>query len=198
MTQKKADTPAPVVITLTLPEPGCEGTLLIQRGDLAHLSQFAHTAETDFTSLIQQAVETLAVVEADPPQVPELPPPPEKTTCQPAAPVEPPEPVIQVSTRTKKGTLSVPARCLQLPDDETAQKLGLKIAGKLLDSELWDGQVPIRIEDPTVVQHKLSGLTDKELKVLFTLEQFVQVNPPEPVAADSSAEAELEPAKQEA
>lgn len=179
---KKNDTPSSTIITLTLPEPDSEGTLLIQRGDLAHMSQFAHTSETDFTAVIQQAVAALTVVESDPPVIPD--PPPRKTATKAAPPAEPPEPMLQVPTKKKKkqGTTAIPVRCLQVigEADEAAQEQALKVAGRLLDSELWDGKVVIGIDDPAAVLRRLDGLTDKELKVLFKLEQFVQVNPDPP------------------
>ncbi len=197
MTQKKTDTPSPIIITLTIPEPGSDGTVLAQRGELAHISQFAYTTATDFTQLIQLAVDALTVVEADPPVVPELSPPPKQTkvTRQSAAPVTPPEPMLSVPR--KKKTTSVPARCLLLPDDETAQQVGLKLAGKLLDSGLWDGETPIRIADPAALKSKLQGLTLKEMKTLFTLEQFVEVNPPEAAETGTTATGEAEPAERE-
>lgn len=174
---KKKDTPSPTVITLTLPEPDSEGTLLIQRGDLARMSQFDHTSETDFTAVIQQAMAALVVVESDPPVIPEA--PPRKTTSKTVSLPEPSEPMFDIPTKTKKGTTAIPARCLQIiggETDETAQGQALKVAGRLLDSELWDGKTPIGINDVSAVLHRLDGLTDKELKVLFKLEQFVQVN----------------------
>jgi len=180
---KKTETPPPTIITLTLPETGSEGTLLVQRGDLAHLSQFAYSPETDFTAVIQQALTALAVVESDPPVIPET--PQRKTAPSPAASPEPPEPVIHVPTKSKKGTTAILARLLQFTGgetDETAQELVLKVAGRLLDSQLWDGKTPIGIDDAPAVLRRLDGLTDKELKVLFRLEQFVQLNPV--VAAD--------------
>ncbi len=179
---KKTETPPPTIITLTLPETGSESTLLIQRDDLAHLSQFAYSPETDFTAVIQQAVAALTVVESDPPAIPET--PQHKTATPPAASSEPPEPVIQVPTKSKKGTTAIPARLLQITGDETdeAAQQALKVAGRLLNSELWDGKVPIGIDDAPAVLRRLDGLTDKELKVLFRLEQFVQLNPA--VAAD--------------
>lgn len=129
------------VIALTLPETGSEGTLLIQRGDLAHMSQFAHTSETNFDALIQQAVTALAVVESEPPVIPD--PPRCKTTPKVAPPSEPPEPVFQVPTRMKKGrkTTTIPTRCLDIVDGEAAQEAALKVAGRLLDSGLWDGKM---------------------------------------------------------
>lgn len=176
---KKKDVPFPTVITLTLLEPDSEGTLLIQRGDLAHMSQFAHTSETDFTAVIQQAIAALVIVESDPPVIPD---PPCKTTTKAASPAEPSEPMLQVPTKKKKkqGTTAIPTRCLQITggeDGEAAQEQALKVAGRLLDSELWDGKTVIGIDDAPAVLHRLDGLTDKELKVLFKLEQFVKVNP---------------------
>lgn len=188
---KKKDAPSPTIITLTLPEPDSEGTLLIQRGELAHMSQFAHTSETDFNAVIQQAVAALTVVEDDPPVIPEA--PPRKTMSKTVSPPEPSEPMLNIPTKTKKGTTAIPARCLQIiggETDETAQGQALKVAGRLLDSGLWDGKVVIGIDDSSAVLRRLDGLTDKELKVLFKLEQFVQVNPHDETdaASDNSAE----------
>jgi hypothetical protein len=178
------------IITLTLPEPEHEGTLLIQRSDLAHLRQFAYMPETDFTTLIQQALAALVAVENNPPIIPDD--SPRKTTVTatpPSSPANPPEPMIQVPTKTKKGTTAVPARCLQILSGETddaAQQQALKVAGRLLDSGLWDGKTPIGINDVYTVQFSLDGLTDKELKMLFTLEQFVQINPATPFTEEPS------------
>lgn len=183
MIPKVSSISSPLVITLTLLEPGDQSTLLIQRGDLAHMSQFAWSPETNFTAVIQQAMVALAVVESDPPVIPET--PQRKTAPSPAASPEPPEPVIRVPTKSKKGTTAIPARLLQITGDEadeTAQELALKVVGRLLDSGLWDGKTPIGINDVYATQLSLDGLTDKELKVLFTLEQFVQVNPETPAA----------------
>lgn len=180
---KKTETPPPTIITLTLPETGSEGTLLIQRGDLAHLSQFTYTTATDFTAVIHQAMAALAVVESDPPIISET--PQHKTVPSPAALPEPPEPMIQVPTKSKKGTTAIPERLLQITGGETdgtAHEQALRVVGRLLDSELWDGKTPIGIDDAPAVLRRLDGLTDKELKVLFRLEQFVQLNPV--VAAD--------------
>jgi hypothetical protein len=43
-----------------LPDPGDEGTLLIQRGDLAHMSQFAYAQVSDITEAVQAAMDALA------------------------------------------------------------------------------------------------------------------------------------------
>lgn len=182
-----SEQPTPIVFTLTLPDPGGEGTLLIQRGDLAKLFQFHYTNTGDIASVIHDATDALIALENDPPPViPDT--PPRKTTSQPAAPPEPPEPMIQVPTKTKKGTTTVPARCLRIvgsDNDEAVQQQALKIAGRLLDSGLWDGQTPIGIDDVYATQLSLDGLTDRELKVLFTLEQFVQVNPETPATDEA-------------
>jgi hypothetical protein len=178
MSSKEPSNKLSTIVTLTLPEPDNEGTLLIQRGDLAHLSQFTYTTDTDFTALIQQALAALAVVESDPPVIPDT--LQRKTAPSPAASPEPSEPVIQVPTKSKKGTTAIPIHLLQITGgkaDETAQEQALKVAGRLLDSQLWDGKTPIGIDDAPSVLRRLDGLTDKELKVLFKLEQFVQVNP---------------------
>ncbi len=178
MIPKVSSISSPLVITLTLLEPGDQSTLLIQRGDLAYLSQLAYTTDTDFNAVIQQAMAALAVVENDPPIIPDE--PLRKTTLKTVLPPEPSEPVVQVPTKSKKGTTAIPARLLQIiagETDETAQEQALKVAGRLLDSELWDGKTPIGIDDAPAVLRRLDGLTDKELKVLFRLEQFVQLNP---------------------
>jgi len=180
---KTQNTPTSTIITLTLPELESEGALLVQRGDLAHMSQFPYSTEADFTALIQQALAALAVVESDPPVIPDE--PVRKTTTRAVAPPEPPEPMLDVPVKTKKGTTAIPARFVQITGgeaDETAQQQALKVAGRLLDSELWDGKTPIGIDDAPAVLRRLDGLTDKELKVLFRLEQFVHLNPV--VAAD--------------
>jgi len=175
-------TTEPTLITLTLPEPNHEGTLLIQRGDLAYLRRVAHAAELDFTALIRQALSDLEDVERNPPVIAE--PPPRKTTAPAAPPPEPAapsEPILQVPTRTKKGSTLIPARCLRIVDgepDEAAQQQTLRIAGRLLDSGLWDGQTQIGIAAVEETLRRLNGLTDKELKVLYSLDQFAQVNPP--------------------
>lgn len=180
-TNNSAGTPQPITITLTLPHADAlskSGTLLIQRDDLAKLFQFHYTNTGDIASAIHDATDALIALENNPPPaIPDLPPRKTAVTAAPTPPAEPPEPTIQVPTKTKKGTTAVPARCLRIvggETDEDAQQQAVKIAGRLLDSGLWDGKTPIGINDVYAVQLSLDGLTDKELKVLFTLEQFVQ------------------------
>ena len=68
---------------LTLPDgDGIEpsGTLLIQRGDLAHVRQFTYLGVGDIAAAIKDAYIALAAVEAEPPILPE----PPKATPKPA------------------------------------------------------------------------------------------------------------------
>jgi hypothetical protein len=166
------------VITLMLPEPNNEGTLLIQRGELAHVRQFTYAEIPDITNAIQSAMEALILIESNPPIIPDT--PSHKTPVK-AAPVpksEPPqEPTIDIPL--KKGVLAVPISYLKIMGGETdavAYRQAVLMAGKLIDGRLWDGKVPIRFDDVYQVQRKLKGLTDKELS-LFTLEDFAQRGP---------------------
>src|SRR5689334_25261098 len=89
MSDKKQSTkqaPPPTIITLTLPTPSDGGiplepaaaTLLIQRGELAHVRQFTYVVVEDMTPAIKEAYIALAAVEAEPPVIPE----PPKTTSR--------------------------------------------------------------------------------------------------------------------
>ena len=180
----------PTVITLTLPEEGKmerQATLLIQRGDLAHLRQFPYSAPVDIPAVIQEAMAALAEVEANPPVIPDPPkeapkPMPSaksgaKTVQQRAAPqeTEDEEPTLEIPL--KKGKLAVKISFLKIIGGETdaaAYQQAVQIAGRLVDGKLWDGQTPIRIDDVYAVQRKLKHLTDKDLS-LFTLSDFVQM-----------------------
>ena len=84
MSDKKKNTQQaspPTLITLTLPSPSDGGlpldqataTLLIQRGDLAHMRQFTYVVVDDMTTAIKEAYIALAGVEAQPPVIPDLP-----------------------------------------------------------------------------------------------------------------------------
>jgi len=108
----------PLVITLSLPESEDEtklGTLLVGRGDLAHLRQFSYTRLSDVGDIIAEGLMALAVLAADPPVIPEAPKAaskpvaPRKTTeTSSAAPVEAGEPTINIPL--KKGSLKVKIR----------------------------------------------------------------------------------------
>lgn len=182
--------PPPTVITLTLPTPSEGGiplerataTLLIQRGDLAHVRQFTYVVMEDMTTAIKQAYLALAAIEAEPPIIPETPkasPKAEpKTKAKGKATAEPvveEEPTIDIPL--KKGTLAVKISYLKIIGGETdaaAYRQAVLIAGKLIDGKLWDGQLPIRIDDVYTTMKKMKHLSEREMS-LFTLEDFVQI-----------------------
>jgi hypothetical protein len=191
MSDKKQSTkqaPPPTIITLTLPTPSEGGipleraaaTLLIQRGDLAHVRQFTYIVVEDMTTAIKEAYIALAAVEAEPPIIPEAPKdtPKSETKTKTKAeqkPVVDEEPTIDIPL--KKGTLAVKISHLKIVGGETdaaAYRQAVLIAGKLIDGKLWDGTSPIRIDDVYAVQRKLKHLSDREMS-LFALADFVQV-----------------------
>ena len=192
MSDKKKNTQQaspPTIITLTLPSPSDGGllldqataTLLIQRGDLAHMRQFTYVVVDDMTTAIREAYIALAGVEAKPPVIPD----PPKDTPKPEPKAKPKaeqksavteEPTIDIPL--KKGTLTVKISTLKIVGGETdaaAYRQAVLIAGKLIDGKLWDGTSPIRIDDVYAVQRKLKHLSDAEMS-LFALEDFVQVS----------------------
>jgi hypothetical protein len=202
--QSAKQEPPPTIITLTLPTPSEGGiplerataTLLIQRGDLAHIHQFTYIVIEDMTTAIKEAYLALAAVEAEPPVIPEAPKaspkaePKAKAKGKVAAePVVEGEPTIDVTL--KKGTLAVKISHLKIVGGETdaaAYRQAVLIAGKLIDGKLWDGQSPIRIDDVYTTMKKMKHLSEREMS-LFTLEDFVQVggttDVPEAVESDS-------------
>ena len=191
MSDKKQSTkqaPPPTIITLTLPTPSEGGipleraaaTLLIQRGDLAHVRQFTYVVVDDMTTAIKEAYIALAAVEAEPPVIPEPPKdtpksePKTKTKAE-QKPVAEEEPTIDIPL--KKGTLAVKLGHLKIVGGETdasAYRQAVLIAGKLVDGKLWDGASPIRIDDVYTTMKKMKHLSEREMS-LFTLEDFVQV-----------------------
>jgi hypothetical protein len=191
MSDKKQSTkqgPPPTVITLTLPTPSEGGiplerataTLLIQRGDLAHVRQFTYIVMEDMTTAIREAYIALAAVEAEPPVIPEAPKTAPKSEPKAKAEVVT-EPVVQeeptIDIPLKKGTLAVKISHLKIVGGETdaaAYRQAVLIAGKLIDGKLWDGTSSIRIDDVYVTMKKMKHLSELEMS-LFTLEDFVQV-----------------------
>ena len=184
----------PLVITLSLPESEDEtklGTLLVGRGDLAHLRQFSYTRLSDVGDIIAEGLMALAVLAADPPVIPEAPKAaskpvaPRKTTeTSSAAPVEAGEPTINIPL--KKGSLKVKISHLKIVDGDTdaeAYALAMQLAGRLVDGKLWDGKTPIRFEDVYAAERKMNHLTAADF-ALFTLTDFVHVSAveAEPVA----------------
>lgn len=218
MSNKKQSTKQaapPTVITLTLPaDDGIErkGTLLIARGDLAHVRQFTYLGVSDLAAAIKEAYIALAAVEAEPPVIPEAPQAEPKAEPKPKAkgkaaaePVVEAEPTIDVPL--KKGTLAVKISHLKIVGGETdaaAYRQAVLIAGKLIDGKLWDGTSPIRIDDVYTTMKKMKHLSEREMS-LFTLEDFVQVggavDAPETIQDGDAVEAdgvEAEPLPQTA
>ena len=67
------------IITLTLSDDSTfanEGTILVQRGDLARIHYFTYSHIGDLTEIIAEALIGLDAVEADPPVITEVPPEP--------------------------------------------------------------------------------------------------------------------------
>jgi hypothetical protein len=188
MSNKKQSTKQaapPTVITLTLPEDdGIEhqGTLLIARGDLAHVRQFTYLGVSDLAAAIKEAYIALAAVEAAPPIIPEA--PQAEPKAEPKAKAKGKavtEPVVEeeltIDIPLKKGTLAIKISYLKIVGGETdaaAYRQAVLIAGKLIDGKLWDGQSPIRIDDVYVTMKKMKHLSEREMS-LFTLEDFVQI-----------------------
>ncbi len=206
MSNKKQSTKQaapPTVITLTLPEDdGIEhkGTLLIARGDLAHVHQFTYLGVSDIAAAIKEAYIALATVEAEPPVIPEAPKAEPKADPKPKAKGKAVEPVVEeeptIDVPLKKGTLAVKISHLKIVGGETdaaAYRQAVLIAGKLIDGKLWDGQSPIRIDDVYTTMKKMKHLSEREMS-LFTLEDFVQVggavDAPETLQDEDAAEAD--------
>jgi hypothetical protein len=194
MTDKQQSTkqePTPTIITLTLPTPEGGGialerataTLLIQRGDLAHVRQFHyHGYLPDVVDAIREATEALGLLEDNPPVIPETPKAEPKAEPKPkgkgkaaAESLVEEEPTIDIPL--KKGTLAIKISYLKIVGGETdaaAYRQAVLIAGKLIDGKLWDGQSPIRIDDVYSTMKKMKHLSEREMS-LFTLEDFVQI-----------------------
>jgi len=186
--QSTKQAPPPTIITLTLPTPSEGGiplerasaTLLIQRGDLAHVRQFTYIVVEDMTTAIKEAYIALAAIEAEPPVIPEAPKATPKSEPKAKAkneqkPVVEEEPTIDIPL--KKGTLAVKISHLKIIGGETdaaAYRQAVLIAGKLIDGKLWDGQSPIRIDDVYTTMKKMKHLSEREMSLL-ALEDFVQV-----------------------
>jgi hypothetical protein len=189
MSNKKTETPA-TLITLTLPTPQGGGiaperataTLLIQRGELAHVRQFHYNGYLpDLMEAIRQAYDALGQVEDHPPVIPDLPEekPEPKHKAKPTAKPQPQadtEPTIDIPL--KKGVKAVKKSHLKITGGETdaaAYRQAVLIAGKLIDGKLWYGETPVRIDDVYAVSKKHKHQTPSELS-LFSLTDFVQVD----------------------
>jgi hypothetical protein len=178
---KKAVQKPPTIITLTLPESENEsrdGTLLIQRGDLAHLNRFTYTRIADLNEIIAEALIALSAVEADPPVIAEATSTPHVSAKKSVSP--PSEPTVDIPL--KKGKKTVKISHLRLTGGETdaaAYRQAVQLAAILIDGKLWDGDTPIRIDDVYALAKKMKHLTARDMP-LFSLTDFVQVGAVEP------------------
>jgi hypothetical protein len=189
--QSKQNETPPTVITLTLPTPEGGGiaperataTLLIQRGDLAHVRQFHyHGLLDDLFTAVREASAALGLLEDNPPLIPDLAEEKPKSSAKHKSKavqktVSDDEPTIDIPL--KKGTQAVKISTLKLvggESDAAAYHQATLLAGRLIDGKLWDGETPIRFADVYAVAKKMKHLTDKDFS-LFALEDFVQVGP---------------------
>ena len=178
----------PTIITLTLPTPEGGGiaperataTLLIQRGDLAHVRQFHYAGMLDdLFNAVREATTSLGLLEDNPPVIPDLPQEKPKSTPKRKSKavqkdVSDEEPTIELPL--KKGTKAVKISYLKIvggESDAAAYRQATMLAGRLMDGKLWDGETPIRFDDVYAIAKKMKHLTEKDLS-LFTLEDFVQ------------------------
>ncbi|MCC6567526.1 MAG: hypothetical protein IT298_17350 [Chloroflexi bacterium] len=167
-------------VTLTLPDAEDktrDGTILVQRGELARIHQFTYSHIGDLSEVIAEALIALDAVEADPPVIPEAPAAPlvSKRAAKPASTPTPSEPTVDVPLR--KGTKAVRISHLKITAGDTdaaAYRQAVLLAGRLIDGKLWDGETPIRFEDVPGVARKMKYLTDGDF-ALFKLEDFVQI-----------------------
>jgi hypothetical protein len=172
------------IITLTLPDDSTlanEGTILVQRGDLARIHQFTYCQIGDLSEIIADALIGFDEVEAAPPVITEvlLEPPTPKRSAKPTLS----EPTVDVPL--KKGTKAVKISHIKITSGETdaaAYRQAVLLAGKLIDGKLWDGETPIRFDDVYRVAKKMKFLTAADFS-LFKLEDFVETG--DQKAADS-------------
>jgi hypothetical protein len=182
MAKKQQKQAPPTVITVTLPQAdGVQrsGTLLIQRGELAHIRQFSYTNLSEIAAVLKDAVVALSSVEANPPDIGKVNGKSSKVAKNDAkaadTPPEDEEPTIDVPT--KKGTVAVKLSHLKIVAGETdaaAYRQATLAAGRFIDGGLWDGETSIQFEDLPSIQAKLKNLDDKDLS-LFTLDDFVKL-----------------------
>lgn len=64
----------PTIYTITIPDDGSDGTLLVKKGDLAHLMQLSGTSREDIVFTMLAGQTEIEALEANPPQVSEAPP----------------------------------------------------------------------------------------------------------------------------
>jgi hypothetical protein len=182
--------------------PDAPATVLMQRGDLAvtHTYSGGIPGTHNDKHALQAAYDKLTALEANPPQVPDLPEPPKterksKSKRKAKADAEP-----TVDIPLAKGTRTVPISRVKLTGGETdagAYQQALTLAGRLIDGGLWDGESPLHIPDVYALGRKMKPYQTKEL-VLFTLEELLDTPDapkviPMPTATDETSDDDDEP-----
>ena len=173
---------SPTSLTLTLPTlegDTLHATLLVQRGEWGQMRQITFSDTHDLAMALQSAVNDLSDLENDPPTVPQ----PVEVKPTKAAPSKPSNPGDTPPTEptlplhTKKGVVEVPISFVKIVAGETdaaAYGVAVKIAGRLLDSQLWDGKTPLRLRDVYQVQATMKHLSDRDF-ALFQLSDFADI-----------------------
>lgn len=168
-----AKTRPPTIITLTLDEDALESraTLLIQRGELAKLSQFTFSSTDELSAGIDKARKALQHLEASPPE--------EKSDKNKSAPKKQGEPKSSneptLDLPTKEGPLSVPMSYLKIVQGETdaaSYRQAVLLGARLIDAGLWDGASALRLANVHEAMKKIKHLSDEEIGSLFTLQEF--------------------------
>jgi hypothetical protein len=165
-----------ITITITMP-PNTPATVLMQRGDLAvtHTYSGGIPGTHNDKHALEAAYDKLTALEANPPQVPDLPEPtkPERKSKPKRKANADAEPTVEIPLA--KGTRAVPISRVKLLDGETdaaAYQQVLTLAGRLIDGGLWDGESPLHIPDVYALGRKMKPYQTKEL-ALFTLEELL-------------------------
>jgi hypothetical protein len=185
----------PTVITLAIPHSGDEiqrGTLVVQRGELAHMRQFPYDDDTDLNTVIRDALVSLTAVEANPPIISEAPlPASTPAPNQKVAAAPPGEPTVDIPL--KKGKKAVKISHLKIVGGETdaaAYRQAVQIASLLINGKLWDGETPICIDDVYALADRVKHLTAGDM-ALFSLTDFVQIGAVEPDTASQAMDDEI-------
>ncbi|MEO1667215.1 MAG: hypothetical protein AAFU54_21425 [Chloroflexota bacterium] len=165
-----------ITITITMP-PDAPATVLMGRGNLAvtHTYSGGVPGTHNDKHALQAAYDKLTALEANSPQVPDLPEPtkPERKSKPKRKAKDDAEPTVEIPLA--KGTRTVPISRVKLTGGETdaaAYQQALACAGRLIDSGLWDGESPLHIPDVYALGRKMKPYQTKEL-ALFTLEELL-------------------------
>ena len=166
------------ILTLTVDDATDSATLVARRGDLAHVSQFTFETPGNLLYEIEQSMQALTALEANPlPAIPDPEPAVPKRTG-PSSPVKPSKPAkdkpVIGDERDDEPTFSVtvagkpkriPLAVVTVPNTSIYDdpRFGSAIA-KLIEGKLWDTTTPIQITNCSAFIKQLNGLQVKELR----------------------------------